>query len=122
MYNLFRYCLGTFYGSVHFQLLTGIKLGYEREPFWPIFLAITLLLSGVAFLSVNLKKMKERYRDLKFLQKINININIKVSRRFYTLHIEGRKNRVCSSGFDIQCLRQILFRYKTTQSGDSSLN
>ena len=74
MYNLFRYFLGTFYESVHFQLLTGIKIGYQREPFWPIFLAITLLLSGVAFLSVNLKKMKERYRDRKFLQKININI------------------------------------------------
>ena len=82
MYNLFRYCLGTFYESVHFQLLTGIKLGYQREPFWPIFLAITLVLSGAAFLSVNLKKMKERYRDLKFLQKINININIKVTKYF----------------------------------------
>ena len=40
----------------------------------PIFLAITILLSGVSFLSVNLKKMKERYQDRKFLQNININI------------------------------------------------
>ena len=73
-YNLFRYFLGTFHGSVHFQLLTGINLGYQHERFMPIFLAITILLSGVSFLSVNLKKMKERYQDRKFLQNININI------------------------------------------------
>ena len=74
MWKFFRYCLGTFHGTIHFQLLSGIKLGYQAEPYLPILLAVTALTSGITFISGNIKKIKERYRDRKFLDRITISM------------------------------------------------
>ena len=41
----------------------------------PIYLSIIFLLSAVAFVITNIKKMKERYKEWKFHQNINVNLN-----------------------------------------------
>ena len=61
---------------MHFQLLSGIKLKYGTKAYGPIFLSIIFLTSGIAFVSTNIKKKKEKYKEWKFLQKIVVNLNI----------------------------------------------
>ena len=41
----------------------------------PIFLSIIFLTSGIAFVSTNIKKVKEKYKEWKFHQKIVVNLN-----------------------------------------------
>ena len=58
-----------------FQLLSGIKLKYGTKAYGPIFLSIIFLTSGIAFVSTNIKKVKEKYKEWKFHQKIVVNLN-----------------------------------------------
>ena len=60
---------------MHFQLLSGIKLKYGTKAYGPIFLSIIFLTSGIAFVSTNIKKKKEKYKEWKFHQKIVVNLN-----------------------------------------------
>ena len=60
---------------MHFQLLSGIKLKYGTKVYGPIFLSIIFLTSGIAFVSTNIKKVKEKYKEWKFHQKIVVNLN-----------------------------------------------
>ena len=66
--------LGTFYGTTHFQLLSGLYIGRQKEPYSLIFLTITSFISTVALICMTGKKIKERYKDKKLLQQINIYI------------------------------------------------
>ena len=52
---LLRYWLGTFHDSAHFQLLSGIKLGYQRNIYAPIYLSITTFTSVIAITCANIK-------------------------------------------------------------------
>ena len=54
-YVLFGYWLGTFHDSAHFQLLTGIKLGYQRNIYALIYLPITMGTSVIALACANTK-------------------------------------------------------------------
>ena len=44
----------------------------ELNLFWIIFLSTTILISGIAFISVNIKKLIETLRELKIQQKVTI--------------------------------------------------
>ena len=73
----FRYFLGSFFDSRQFQLLSGIKLKIKIRPnlYLPIYLSIIILTSTIAFVSANIKKMKERYKERKFHKNINVNLS-----------------------------------------------
>ena len=60
---------------MHFQLLSGIKISYGQRVYGPIYLSIIMLMSLIAFVSTNIKKNKERYKEWTFHQKINNNLN-----------------------------------------------
>ena len=76
-FSNFRYFLGSFFDSRQFQLLSGIKLKIKIRPnlYLPIYLSIIILTSTIAFVSANIKKMKERYKERKFHQNINVNLS-----------------------------------------------
>ena len=69
-----RYVLGTFHGTVHFQLLTGLHLGHQEEIYWQIFIPLMLFIPTSAIFCIICKRMKEMYKDRKILQQININL------------------------------------------------
>ena len=60
---------------MHFQLLSGIQLTSRPSIYGPIYHSIIFLLSAVAFVITNIKKTKERYKEWKFHQNINVNLN-----------------------------------------------
>ena len=70
-----RYFLGSFFDAVHFQLLTGIKFTIRPRIHGPIYLSIIFVTCAITFAITNIKKMKERYKEWKFHQNININLN-----------------------------------------------
>ena len=70
-----RYLLGSFFETMHFQLLSGIQLTIRPRLYGPIYFSIIFLTSTIAFVITNIKKMKERYKEWKFHQNINVNVN-----------------------------------------------
>ena len=74
LYSFSRYLLGTFYGTTHFQLLSGLYIGRQKEPYNPIFISLTFFVSSTAFICIFVKKIRERYKDNKLLLQINIQI------------------------------------------------
>ena len=60
---------------MHFQLLSGIKFTISPRFYGPIYFSIIFLISAIAFIITNIKKMKERYKEWKFHRKINVNLN-----------------------------------------------
>ena len=74
LYSFSRYMLGTFYGTTHFQLLSGLYIGRQKEPYNPIFISLTFFVSSTAFICIFVKKIRERYKDKMILQQINIQI------------------------------------------------
>ena len=51
----FRYWLGTFHDTVHFQLLSGIRLGYQKNIYDSIYLSIAVFISAIAITSAYTK-------------------------------------------------------------------
>ena len=66
--------LGTFYETTHFQLLSGLYIGRPKGPYEQIYITTTFLISAIAFICVSLKKIKEKYKEKKLLQQINVQI------------------------------------------------
>ena len=60
---------------MHFQLLTGIKFTITPRLHGPIYLSIIFVTSAITLVITNIKKVKERYKEWKFHQNININLN-----------------------------------------------
>ena len=71
----YRYFLGLFFDTVHSQLLSGMKLTMRPRLYGPIYFSIIFLISAIAFIITNIKKMRERYEEWKFHQHINVNLN-----------------------------------------------
>ena len=44
----------------------------ELNLFWIIFLSITIQITGIAFISVNVKKLLEKFRELKIQHKVTV--------------------------------------------------
>ena len=70
-YN-FRYMLGTFHGTTHFQLLSGFYLGRQNEYYQTTFITLTCIISATAFICVSYKRFKEKYKDKILLHHINV--------------------------------------------------
>ena len=68
-----RIFVGEFFETVHFQLLSGIKFRWGHKVYGPIYLSIVLLISTIAFVVTNIKKLNERYKEWKLHQNINMN-------------------------------------------------
>ena len=66
---------GTFHETIHFQLLTGIHLGFQNEIFWTYFISIIFILYGMAFLFVSVKKLIEKFKDRHIIERINIQLS-----------------------------------------------
>ena len=60
---------------MHFQVLTGIQLTLRPRLYGPISFSITLLIAAIAFITANITKMKEQYKEWKLHQSIIINLN-----------------------------------------------
>ena len=55
--------------------------------YWSIYITITLSISGVSFICLNIKKMVERFKESKIKQSVTINIKI-----LYQENTIGQKN------------------------------
>ena len=53
--------------------MSGIKFEYVYLVYGPIYLSIVLLISTIAFVVTNIKKLNERYKEWKLHQNINLN-------------------------------------------------
>ena len=65
-----RYFLGCMRETLHFQILTGHKLGKKEDYFWPIYVGITVFLSLFALSITTVQKMVARYKDWELTQKL----------------------------------------------------
>ena len=70
----------------------------------PIYLSIIFLLSAVAFVITNIKKMKERYKEWKFHQNINVNLNVQQHNEGQLQFNNVKNNFPLLSGFQIALL------------------
>ena len=69
-----------------------------------IYHPIIFLLSAVAFFITNIKKMKERYKEWKFHQNINVNLNIQQPYEGQMQFNNVKNNFPLLSGFQIALL------------------
>ena len=69
-----------------------------------IYHPIIFLLSAVAFVITNIKKMKERYKEWKFHQNINVNLNIQQPYEGQMQFNNVKNNFPLLSGFQIALL------------------
>ena len=46
----------------------------EIPMFWRIYITVTLIISGISFVSLNIKKLSERLKDKKIKSKVNVMI------------------------------------------------
>ena len=98
--------LGTFYGTAHFQLLSGIYIGRQNEPYGPIFIFFTSSISAAAFICVSAKKIKERYKDRTFLQNINVQIKNHTTQYQYN---NSKNNISLLNGYEMTLIVGIVF-------------
>ena len=104
--------LGTFHGTAHFQLLSGLYIGRQEELYWTIFFTLTCLISLASLICVTGKKIKEKYKDKILLKNINVQIqNQPVQEEFDTISMFNNvKNNVpLLNGFQIMLTVGIAF-------------
>ena len=100
-----RYFLGSFFETVHFQLLSGIiQLTIRPKFYGPIYFSIIFWTSTIAFVMTNIKKMKESYREWKFHQNINVNLNVQQQYEGQLQFNNVKNNFPLLSGFQIALL------------------
>ena len=71
--QLSRFYLGSMYESSDFQILSGIMVS-EELIFWPIYGTITNIIFGLAFGSIAIKKIMEKFKECKLQQSLKVNI------------------------------------------------
>ena len=74
--QLSRFYLGSMYESAEFQILSGIMVS-EELIFWPIYGTITNIIFGLAFGSITIKKIMEKFKECKLQQSLKVNIQEK---------------------------------------------
>ena len=89
---------------MHFQLLTGIKFTIRPRIHGPIYLSIIFVISAITFVITNIKKMKERYKEWKFHQNINVNLNTQLPYEGKLQFNNSKNNFPLLSGFQITLL------------------
>ena len=71
--QLSRFYLGSMYESAEFQILSGIMVS-EELIFWPIYGTLTNIIFGLAFGSITIKKIMEKFKECKIQQSLKVNI------------------------------------------------
>ena len=99
--------LGTFYGTTHFQLLSGLYIGRQKEPYNPIFISLTFFVSSTAFICIFVKKIRERYKDKMLLLQINIQIQTPPPPQFQYNNIKN--NNPILNGLEMTLMVGIAF-------------
>ena len=89
---------------MHFQLLSGIQVSIRPRLHGPIYLSIIFLISGIAFLIINIKKLKERYKEWKFHRNINVNLNTQQPHEGQLQFNNVKNNFPLLTGFQIALL------------------
>ena len=64
------------YFFINVILISGMTVVDEIElpMFWRIYITVTLSISGISFVSLNIKKLSERLKDKKIRNKVNVMI------------------------------------------------
>ena len=66
-----RFYLGSMYESIEFQILSGIMV--KEEPiFWSIYGIIMLLIFGLAYGSITVKKIRETFKEYKLQKSLRV--------------------------------------------------
>ena len=71
--QLSRFYLGSMYESAEFQILSGIMVS-EELIFWPIYGTITNIIFGLAFGSIAIKKIMEKFKECKLQLSLKVHI------------------------------------------------
>ena len=69
----FRYWLGSMHESREFQVLSGIKVSYT-EVYWTIFPIVFLIIVGISYAIISVKKILELVKDYQNQKFVNISI------------------------------------------------
>ena len=88
---------------MHFQVLSGIKIT-QRPRLYGQISSIIFLVSVIALVITNIKKMKERYKDRKFHQNIIVNLNVQQHNESQLQLNNVKNNFPLLSGFQITLL------------------
>ena len=83
--QLSRFYLGSMYESAEFQILSGIMVS-EELIFWPIYGTIMYIVFGLAFGSIAIKTIMEKFKECKLQQSLKVN----TQENCFT--IEGQEN------------------------------
>ena len=94
---------------MHFQLLTGIKFTIRPRIHGPLYLSIIFVTCAITFVITNIKKMKERYKEWKFHQNINVNLNTQLPYEGQLQFNNVRNNFPLLSGFQTLLLVGFVF-------------
>ena len=91
---------------MHFQVLTGVQFTLRPRLYGPISFSIIFLISAIAFVIANIKKMKEGYKEWKFHRNINVNLYWNTQQPYEgQLRLNNVKNNFpLLSGFQIALL------------------
>ena len=73
---------------MHFQVLTGIKFTLGPK-LYGLLISTMFFISVIAFVITNIKKMKEEYKEWKFHENINVNLN---TQQPYQRQLNNMKN------------------------------
>ena len=87
----YRFFIGSFFYTVHFQVLSGIKIT-QRPRLYGQISSIIFLVSVIALVITNIKKMKERYKERRFHQNIIVNLNVQQQHNEGQLRLNNVKN------------------------------
>ena len=89
---------------MHFQVLSGIKIT-QRPRLYGQVISIIFLISVIALVVTNIKKMKERYKEQKFHQNIIVNLNVQRHNESSQPQLNNVKNNFpLLTGFQIALL------------------
>ena len=88
---------------MHFQVLSGIKIT-QRPRLYGQISSIIFLASVIALVITNIKKMKERYKEWKFHQNINVNLNVQQHNEGQLQFNNVKNNFPLLTGFQIAFL------------------
>ena len=69
----FRYWLGSMHESREFQVLSGIKVSYT-EVYWTIYPIVFLIIVGISYTIISVKKILELVKDYQIQKSVNISI------------------------------------------------
>ena len=69
----FRYWLGSMHESREFQVLSGIKVSYT-EVYWTIYPIVFLIIVGISYTIISVKKILELVKDHQTQNVVNISI------------------------------------------------